>query len=117
MHNYKELKLWQKAIELTTSVYKLTSTFPKEEKFGLTSQIQRAVVSIPSNIAEGCGRNSDKEFSQFLAIALGSSFELETQLLIAENLGFTATTSLSLVFNQLSEVQKMIVGLKKNVQS
>ena len=116
MHNYKDLKLWQKGIELSTQIYKLTSTFPKEEKYGMISQIQRAVVSIPSNIAEGCGRNSDKELNHFLAIATGSSFELETQLLIAKNLDFTEQILLDQILKQLSEVQKMIYGLKNSLK-
>jgi len=116
MHNYKDLKLWQKAIELSTLTYKLTSTFPKDERYGLISQIQRAVVSIPSNVAEGCGRNSDKELNHFLAIATGSSFELETQLLIARNLGFTENVLLEQVLTQLTEVQKMIYGLKNSLK-
>ena len=78
MNNYKELKVWQKSMELVEIVYKLTSTFPKEEKYGLTSQIQRSSISIPSNIAEGAGRNSDKEFRNFLGVANESSNELST---------------------------------------
>ena len=86
MHQYKELKLWQKSIDMVTRIYALTRDFPQNEKFGLVSQINRSAVSIPSNIAEGAGRNSDKEFVYFLAIAHGSSFELETQLIISRNL-------------------------------
>ena len=86
MHKYKELKLWQKSIGLVTSVYLLTRSFPQFENFGLVSQINRSAVSIPSNIAEGAGRNSDKEFIHFLSIAQASSYELETQLIISKNL-------------------------------
>jgi len=85
MHNLQELKIWQKAINLSIGVYEITSNFPKEEKYGLISQIRRSAVSIPSNIAEGAGRNSNKEFVHFLSIANGSAFELQTQLIISNN--------------------------------
>jgi len=88
MHNFRELKIWQKSISLVTDVYGNTMSFPNSEKFGLTNQIRRSAVSVPSNIAEGCGRNSDKELVHFLGISNGSSFELETQLIIAQNLKF-----------------------------
>lgn len=88
MHQYKELKLWQKAIGLDSEVYSLTSRFPDKERFGLISQINRAAVSIPSNIAEGPGRNSDKGFVQFLTITHASTYEVETQLIISKNLGY-----------------------------
>lgn len=78
MHNFRELRIWQEAMEVTKVVYKVTAKFPIDERYSLTSQINRSAVSIPSNIAEGAGRNSDKEFNQFLGIALGSAFELET---------------------------------------
>ena len=87
MHNLKELKIWIKAIDLAVEVYRVTSSFPPEEKFGLTSQSRRAAVSIFSNIAEGAGRSSLKEFKYFLGIANGSSFELQTQLFISNKLG------------------------------
>ena len=83
---YKDLAVWQKSINFTVEIYKLTQTFPKDELYGLTSQIRKAAVSIPSNIAEGNERNSHKEFNQFLHIALGSAAELGTQLLIAKEL-------------------------------
>lgn len=82
MHQFKELTVWQKAVDLATDVYRYTKNFPAEEKFGLTSQIRRSVVSISSNIAEGVGRKSKKEFKHFLDIAYGSASELETQLLV-----------------------------------
>ncbi|MFC6996213.1 four helix bundle protein [Rufibacter roseus] len=81
MHNFKELKIWQEAMTLAKKVFELSASFPANEKYGLTSQINRSAVSVPSNIAEGAGRGSDKEFIQFLNIARGSAFELETQLL------------------------------------
>ena len=89
MQSYRDLIVWQKSIDLVTAVYELVKLFPREELYALSSQIRRAVVSIPSNIAEGHNRNSDKEFVQFLCIARGSLGELETQLIIAEKLNYT----------------------------
>ena len=86
MHNYKELNIWKRAMKLAVDVYCISATFPSDERFGLTSQIRRAAVSIASNIAEGAGRNTNGEFIQFLGIANGSSFELTTQILIAAEL-------------------------------
>ena len=88
MNFFKELKVWQKAIELVKNTYLKSQNFPKEEIYGLTSQLRRCAVSIPSNIAEGCGRNTDKDFNNFLWISLGSAFEFETQLIICKNLSF-----------------------------
>lgn len=107
MHNYKELILWQKSITLVSDVYKATATFPDRERFNLISQINRAAVSIPSNIAEGAGRNSDKEFVQFLAIAHASTYELETQLIISKNLGYLSEEDLEGLLEKLEELQKM----------
>ena len=107
MNYYKELKVWQKSMDLAEKVYGLTSTFPMEEKYGLTSQIQRSATSIASNIAEGAGRNSNKEFRNFLGIANGSSNELNTQLLLAERVGYTCDADLEDILNLLNEVQKM----------
>lgn len=112
MHNYKELKIWQEGIELAKLVYNATGQFPSEEKYGLTSQIRRSAVSIPSNIAEGAGRNSDKEFQQFLSIALGSAFELETQLILANSFGFINDKSFQQLEEQIIKVQKMINGFR-----
>lgn len=87
MHNFKDLKVWQKSIDLTSEIYEVLSGFPSDEKFGLISQIKRTAVSIPSNIAEGSGRNSGKEFKHFLSISLGYSFGVATQFIIANRLG------------------------------
>lgn len=86
MHNLKEIKIWHKAIDLSVEVYKATANFPTEEKYGLTSQIRKSAVSIPSNISEGAGRNSDNEFLHFLGVSNGSSYELQTQLIISNRL-------------------------------
>ncbi len=107
MHNLKQLKIWQKAIDLTTEVYRATASFPKEEVYGLTSQIRRSAVSVPSNIAEGAGRNSDKEFLHFLGISNGSSFELQTQLIIANNLELISSSVVNPLLDELVEIQKM----------
>ena len=107
MHNLKELKIWNKAIELAVDVYKATSSFPTDERFGLISQSRRAAVSIPSNIAEGAGRNSKKEFSNFLGIANGSSYELQTQLVISNKLNLLGDELLNGLLNQIDELQKM----------
>ena len=86
--SFRDLQIWQKAMQLTVAIYRLTSKFPKEEQYGLTAQIRRAAVSVPSNIAEGHGRLSNREFWQFLSVARGSICELQTQLAIAKSLGF-----------------------------
>lgn len=114
MHNLKELKIWHKAIELTTEVYSLTANFPKEEKYGLTSQIRRAAVSVPSNIAEGAGRNSDKEFVYFLGVSNGSCYELQTQLIISKNLELI-NTPLEQILDQIDQLQKMNYSLQKKL--
>jgi four helix bundle protein len=107
MHNLKELKIWNKAMELAVDVYKATSEYPSDERFGLTSQSRRAAVSIPSNIAEGAGRNSKKEFANFLGIANGSSYELQTQLVISNKLNLINDDLLASLLNQIEELQKM----------
>jgi len=111
MHNLKELKIWHKAIELSTEVYRLTADFPKEEKYGLTSQIRRAAVSVRSNIAGGAGRNSDKEFIHFLGISNGSSYELQTQLIISKNLSLI-NNGVDLILDQIDQIQKMNFSLQ-----
>jgi four helix bundle protein len=107
--NYHDLLVWQKAIALVTDIYRLTQDFPKEEMYGLTSQIRRAAVSIPSNIAEGQARLTRGEFRQFLGHARGSYAELETQLIIAANLGFLLNAGDLL--EHLAEVGRMLNGL------
>jgi four helix bundle protein len=107
---HKDLDVWKESLELARLVYLMTSKFPKEELYGITQQIRRSVVSIPSNIAEGSARNSHKEFIQFLHIALGSLAELETQLLLSEKLGFIKVNE---VETNIERIRKMIIGLIK----
>lgn len=116
MKNFKNLKVWQKGMDLVKNVYKSSKNFPKEELFGLTSQIRRSAISIPSNVAEGSGRGTDNEFNRFLDIALGSSFELETQLIIAHELGFLSDEDFIDINKELDEEQKMIIGLQKSLK-
>jgi len=92
VQTHKDLRVWKKSIELVTSIYKLTKDFPKEERYGLSMQMRRAAVSIPSNISEGASRNSTREYMQYLYIATGSVSELETQLIISNNLGYSDTS-------------------------
>ena len=113
MHNFQELKIWKKAMAVVEEVYTLSSQFPPEEKFGLTSQIRRCAVSIPSNIAEGAGRNTDGEFKNFLGIANGSSNELITQLLISVRLKLVSEENIKPIINDLMEIQKMNFTLIK----
>ncbi len=107
MHNLRELKIWIKAVELAVDVYSATADFPIDERYGLISQSRRAAVSISSNIAEGAGRNSPKEFNNFLGIANGSSFELQTQLIISNKLNLLNSELLEKLLNQIDELQKM----------
>ncbi len=108
MQTYKDLIVWQKSIELVTEVYKLTENFPKEEQFGLTSQMRRCAVSIPSNIAEGKLRKTRKEYYHFLTISYGSGGELETQIIISKNLSKTKHLNYVRVDILLEEVMKML---------
>ena len=117
MHQFKELKVWQKGRALVKEVYLMTQSFPKEELFGITSQMRRAVVSIPANIAEGSGRNSNADFSRFLDIANGSAFELETLVILSLDLEFVTRSEFEKFDNGLNEIQKMIFGLKESLKS
>ncbi|MCB0503543.1 MAG: four helix bundle protein [Bacteroidetes bacterium] len=114
-HNYKKLKVWQLAMEIAVDVYQLSLLFPKDEQFGMVSQIKRCSLSIPSNIAEGSGRNSDKDFSRFLSMALGSSNELETQLILSNKLNLIHEDAPNAILKKNSEVQKMIFKLRNNL--
>lgn len=115
--NFRNYKVWQDAVTYATRVYKVTSEMPWFEKKGLCDQLQRAVVSISSNIAEGCAKPSDAEFAKFLDTALGSAFEVETQLLIAKNVGYISEELYNELFNLDSEIEKQIVGLIRTLRS
>jgi four helix bundle protein len=117
MHNYKELTVWTKAVTLATDIYRATSEYPKSELYGITSQMRRCAVSISSNIAEGAGRSSNKDFARFLHIANGSSYELETQLLISKNLTYLKDAEFESLDNSLVEIQKMLYTLIKRIES
>lgn len=108
MTDYKDLIVWQKSMELARIIYRLTSRFPRDEVFGLTNQIRRAVVSIPSNIAEGFGRGSDREFIHFLRIAKGSAAEVETQILISEDLRYVSPDSAQAALSLCDEIVRML---------
>ena len=112
MHNYKELKVWKKSIDLTYTVYQELKEFPSDEKFGLISQLRRCAVSTPSNIAEGTGRTSDKEFQRFLDFAIGSLFEIETQIILANDLNFITAEDFETIHQDIKSLIRMIVKFK-----
>jgi four helix bundle protein len=111
MKNFRKLNIWQKGIDLVIDIYKFSNDLPSDEKYGLISQIRRASVSIPSNIAEGSSRNSEKDFKRFLEIAIGSAFELETQLLIIQKLNLIEKSKCDVLIQSLQSEQKMINSL------
>ena len=113
--NYKDLVVWQKGIALAKATYQLTSKFPAEEKFGLVSQMRRAAVSIPSNIAEGQARHTTGEFIQFISHAEGSTAELETQLILSLELGFANGESAKASFGLLDDIRRMLNGLRRKL--
>ncbi len=116
MHQFKELKVWQKGRMLVKEIYNVTNDFPKDEIFGLTSQIRRCTTSIPANIAEGCGRGTNNELNRFLDIANGSAFELETFLILSLDLKYIIQEQFNLLDEKVQEVQKMIYSLKKTLK-
>lgn len=116
MRNFKQLKIWQKGFDIAVKSYHLVSSFPKEEKYGLSLQITKAAVSIPSNIAEGSSRSSSKDYNRFLEISLGSSFEMETQLLIAEAVNFGEKGKREDLLKDIDEEQKMIMSFMSKIQ-
>ena len=108
---FKDLQVWQRSRQLVSTIYKLTDSFPVKEQFGLSSQLRRAAVSIPSNIAEGHRRNSNKEFQNFLSIARGSLAEVETQLILAQDLKFISEKGTDAPLHEIEEIGRMINGL------
>jgi four helix bundle protein len=117
MQDFTKLIVWQKSHNLTINIYKLTRSIPSEEKFGLISQIRRACVSIESNLAEGCGRDSDKELARFVDISMGSSFELRCQLLIARDLGYIDSKQHQLFESKILEINRMLGGFLKKLRA
>ncbi len=116
MHRFKDLEIWKRSRIFCSKIYAETANFPKNEKFGITNQLRRASVSIPSNIAEGSSRASNKEFSRFLEIAIGSAYEIETQLLISNDLKFLEFETLESLLNELEEIIKMISKFRSNLK-
>lgn len=107
MHRFKDLEIWKLSRKLSTKIYSITANFPDNEKFGLSNQLRRVSISLPSNIAEGCSRSSNKDFSRFLEIAIGSAYEMETQLLIAFDLDYIDHDRLEVLINNLDQIVKM----------
>ncbi|WKZ39603.1 MAG: four helix bundle protein [Anaerolineales bacterium] len=117
MKDFRKLKVWEKAHQLALAVYKVTKSFPKEELYGLTSQIRRASMSIPTNIAEGCGRQTDAEFARFLQIAMGSASETEYQLLLARDLEFLSNEQYQQLHNDVTEVKRMLTSFMQTLRA
>jgi four helix bundle protein len=117
MKDFRQLKVWEKSHQLALAIYKMTRQFPKEELYGLTSQIRRASMSIPTNIAEGCGRNTDADFARFLQMAMGSASETEYQLILARDLEFLPTDSYEKLHNEVEEVKRMLASLLKTLRA
>jgi four helix bundle protein len=110
MHNYRDLKIWQRSMDLAVNVYNIVDTFPKEEKYGLSAQIKRSAVSIPSNISEGAGRATNKQFKYFLEVAMGSNNELQTQLELAVRFNYISQKTTELIIHEASKVYKMTLS-------
>ncbi|MBI1750371.1 MAG: four helix bundle protein [Acidobacteria bacterium] len=117
MKDFRDLKVWEKCHRLTLALYRATRTFPKEELFGLTSQIRRSAASIPANIAEGCGRDGDADFARFLQIAMGSASELEYHLLLARELELLRSLDYRRFSNEVVEIKRMLTGLLQKLRA
>lgn len=117
MHNFRQLRIWIDSVELTKDIYLLTQKFSSEHRFGISSQLYRVAVSIPSNIAEGSARKSTKDFSHFLSMSLGSAFELETQLIIAEQCNLTTDAEYQNLINRVQSLQKQIKAFSNTIAS
>ena len=117
MRPHEKLDVWKRSVAMVTTVYEITQTFPTDERYGLVSQIRRAGVSVPANIAEGAARQSEKEFCQFLSIAQGSASELETELLIAKNLGYLSPENYDRIYEEINVIARMMVGLSKSIKN
>ena len=117
MRNFRELDIWQESMQVVVETYHLVKLFPKEEEYGMKIQVKRAVTSIPSNIAEGCSRSSQKEFKHYLEISVGSSFEVETNIILAEKLGMISNEELTSFLPKLNILQKKINSLISKIKS
>lgn len=117
MRPHEQLDVWKKSVDFTVEVYKVTDSFPKDERFGLISQIRRASVSVAANIAEGAGRRSDKEFLNFLSMSQGSASEVETELLIAFRLGYLSEEGFQSLMQKMDEIGRMITGLCSHIRT
>lgn len=117
MNTYRELLVWQKSMDLVTEIYRTSRDFPKEEIYGLMSQLRRAAVSVPSNVAEGFGRNNQKEFWRFLRISIASLLETQTQIEIAKNLDYLTESDFEKLFESSREIERMLASLIRKVQS
>jgi four helix bundle protein len=117
MKDFRKLQVWQKAHQLTLTMYRVTQSFPREELYGLTSQLRRGATSVPSNIAEGCGRGTDADFARCLQIALGSASEVEYQLLLARDLGMMERATHQGVAGQCTEVKRMLTALIRKLNA
>ena len=117
MKDFRQLTVWGKAHQLALAIYKATKEFPKEELYGLSSQIRRASMSIPTNIAEGCGRNTDADFARFLQMAMGSASETEYQLILARDLEFISNENYERLHNDVEEVKRMLASLLKTLRA
>lgn len=116
MKNFKELLIWQRSHQLVLNIYSITKSFPKDELFGLTSQMRRSSASIPTNIAEGCGRNSDAEMNRFLIVAQGSAAELEYQIILSKDLSYISTEIFDTLSLELTEIRKMINTFSQKIK-
>lgn len=116
MKNFKNLKIWQKGFDIAVKVLKLIKTFPAEERFGISFQLSKAAVSITSNIAEGSSRSSERDYGRFIEISLGSSFEVESQLLIARAINYGNEKEINDILEEIDEEQKMLISFRKSLQ-
>lgn len=116
MRDYTKYDVWKEGIDICVQVYEITEPFPDSEKFGLTSQLRRASVSIPSNFAEGCSRSTEKDFKRFVEISLGSAFEMKTQLIISKRLGFISETRLADFINSINKLSKQLNALRNKLK-
>lgn len=117
MKDFRQLKVWEKSHQVALAIYRATKEFPKEELYGLTSQIRRSSMSIPTNIAEGCGRNTDADFARFLQMAMGSASETEYQLLLSHDLGFLNNEQYDKLNIDVTEVKRMLASLLKTLRA